>query len=153
MRLFEVATVEKQSALSMARKINNLVKCENLSVLEYKWLCQKAEDEYLKHVIRKQGEYFSSSCNSYDLENVDTQILTDASDLATALTTLNQLEKALHLKAQTKIKQTTDSYLNSEELKAVALNQAYAELQTAYNDQIASTQQHVSTLANMATDI
>ena len=46
MRLFEVATVEKQSALSMARKINNLVKCENLSVLEYKWLCQKAEDEY-----------------------------------------------------------------------------------------------------------
>lgn len=153
MRLFEVATVERESAISMARKINNLIKSENLSVAEYKWLCNKAEDVYLKDVIRRQGEYFASSCNSYDLEHVDDQILTDAHDLATALTSLNQLEKALHQKAETKIKQTTDSYLNSEELKAVALNQAYAELQTAYNDQIASTQQHVSTLANMATDI
>ena len=113
MRLFEIAVVEKTSAIELARKIIDLYNCDNLSVAEYNWLVRKSEDEYAKHILNKAIS--RRSFNYLKVDEIDDYLLDDASTLCRAMNILREIEKMTHLKAETEIKQSTDEFLNSTE--------------------------------------
>jgi len=151
MRLFEIAVVEKTSAIELARKIIDLYNCDNLSVAEYNWLVRKSEDEYAKHILNKAIS--RRSFNYMKVDEIDDYLLDDASTLCRAVNILREIEKMTHLKAETAIKQSTDEFLNSEELKQLAQQQAYVDLQNSYAEDYADSSKHVSKLAQRASKI
>ena len=151
MRLFEIATVEKTRAIELARKIIEVYESENATVAEYNWLVRKSEDEYAKHILNKA--IGRRSFNYLKVDEIDDYLLDDASTLCRAMNILREVEKMTHLKAETEIKQSTDEFLNSTELKQLAQQQAYIDLQNAYKDNVSDSAKRVSSLASLATDI
>lgn len=151
MRLFEIATVEKTSAIELARKIIEVYESENATVAEYNWLVRKSEDEYAKHILNKA--IGRRSFNYLKVDEIDDYLLDDASTLCRAMNILREVEKMTHLKAETAIKQSTDEFLNSEELKQLAQQQAYIDLQNAYKDNVSDSAKRVSSLASLATEL
>lgn len=151
MRLFEIATVERTSAISIARKIIYIYNCTNATVAEYKWLLKKSEDEYLKHMLSKALS--KRNFNYMNLELLDTYLLNDASELAEALNILHTVERNLHLKAEAEIKQTTDEFLNTAEIQQIAQQKALVDLQNSYAKEYADSNAVVSKLAQQATTL
>lgn len=148
MRLFEIANVERMSAIDIARQIIDVYHSENPTVAEYNWLIRKSEDEYAKHLMGKaMGRY---SFNYFDIDSIDGGMLDDASELAQALNILTEIEEEQKLRAETKIKQATDEFLNSEEIKLLAQQKAYADLQNTYAKHVADNNAVVSNLAQQA---
>lgn len=151
MRLFEIATVERTSAISIARKIIYIYNCTNATVAEYNWLLKKSEDEYLKHMLSKALS--KRNFNYMNLELLDTYLLNDASELAEALNILHTVERNLHLKAEAEIKQTTDEFLNTAEIQQIAQQKALVDLQNSYAKEYADSNAVVSKLAQQATTL
>lgn len=151
MRLFEIATVERTSAISIARKIIYIYNCTNATVAEYNWLLKKSEDEYLKHMLSKALS--KRNFNYMNLDLLDTYLLNDASELAEALNILHTVERNLHLKAEAEIKQTTDEFLNTAEIQQIAQQKALVDLQNSYAKEYADSNAVVSKLAQQATTL
>ena len=151
MRIYEVATVERISAVDLAQKIVRIYNMPNPTVSDYRWLLAKSEDEYAKHIInRALGKNY---VDTYRLDDVDFYELDRASTLAQALNILNTVEHQINLRAKSEIKQSTDEFLNSEEIKQLAKEKAYVDLQNAYADKVSKSEAHVSSLASLAVDI
>ena len=90
MRIYEVATVERISAVDLAQKIIRIYNMPNPTVANYRWLLAKSEDEYAKHIINKAlGRNY---VDTYRLDDVDFYELDRASTLAQALNILNTVE-------------------------------------------------------------
>ena len=59
----------------------------------------------------------------------------------------------MHLRTTTKLKQATDEYLNSADLRKLAQQQVYTQLQDEYAEETLKSSKIVSKLASRATRI
>ena len=151
MRIFEIAQVERMSSFDLARRIIEIYNCENASVAEYNWLVAKSKDEYAKHIIGKALS--SRQVNYMNVNDMNDALLDDAGELAQALNILSEIEKEHDLRTETKIKQATDEYLNSADLRKLAQQQVYRQLQDEYAEETLKSSKIVSKLASRATRI
>ena len=116
--MFEIAQVERMSGFDLARRIIEIYNSENATVSEYKWLVAKSKDDYAKHILNKTLS--SRQVNYMRAYDIDDVILDEAGELAEALNILSEIEKEQQLRTTTKIKQATDDFINSEELRKLA---------------------------------
>ena len=151
MRIFEIAQVEQVSGFDLARRIIEIYNSENATVAEYKWLVAKSKDDYAKHILNKALS--SRQVNYMRAYDIDDVILDEAGELAEALNILSEIEKEQQLRTTTKIKQATDEFINSEELRKLAQQQIYRDIQDEYAEETAKNSAIVSKLASRATRI
>ena len=151
MRIFEIAQVEQVSGFDLARRIIEIYNSENATVSEYKWLVAKSKDDYAKHILNKTLS--SRQVNYMRAYDIDDVILDEAGELAEALNILSEIEKEQQLRTTTKIKQATDEFINSEELRKLAQQQIYRDMQDEYAEETAKSSAIVSKLASRATRI
>ena len=151
MRIFEIAQVEQVSGFDLARRIIEIYNSENATVSEYKWLVAKSKDDYAKHILNKTLS--SRQVNYMRAYDIDDVILDEAGELAEALNILSEIEKEQQLRTTTKIKQATDDFINSEELRKLAQQQIYRDMQDEYAEETAKSSAIVSKLASRATRI
>ena len=151
MRIFEIAQVEQVSGFDLARRIIEIYNSENATVAEYKWLVAKSKDDYAKHILNKTLS--SRQVNYMRAHDIDDVILDEAGELAEALNILSEIEKEQQLRTTTKIKQATDDFINSEELRKLAQQQIYRDMQDEYAEETAKSSAIVSKLASRATRI
>ena len=151
MRIFEIAQVEQVSGFDLARRIIEIYNSENATVSEYKWLVAKSKDDYAKHILNKALS--SRQVNYMRAYDIDDVILDEAGELAEALNILSEIEKEQQLRTTTKIKQATDEFINSEELRKLAQQQIYRDMQDEYAEETAKSSAIVSKLASRATRI
>ena len=151
MRMFEIAQVERMSGFDLARRIIEIYNSENATVSEYKWLVAKSKDDYAKHILNKTLS--SRQVNYMRAHDIDDVILDEAGELAEALNILSEIEREQQLRTTTKIKQATDEFINSEELRNLAQQQIYRDMQDEYAEETAKNSAIVSKLASRATRI
>ena len=151
MRIFEIAQVERMSSFDLARRIIEIYNSENATVTEYNWLIAKSKDDYAKHIIGKALS--SRQVNYMNVNDMNDALLDDAGELAQALNILSEIEHEHDLRTTTKLKQATDEYLNSADLRKLAQQQVYILLQDEYAEETLKSSKIVSKLASRATRI
>ena len=80
-------------------------------------------------------------------------MLDTAGDLARAYMVLVDVKQKLDAESRTKIQQATDEVVHSDEMRELAKQQAFVDLQNSYAQADGESAQIVRALANLSTDI
>ena len=120
------------------------------TVEDYKWLQLKCEDEGLITALSSEGNRYT---NFNRLDYGEGGMLDTAGDLAKAYMVLVDVKQKLDAESRTKIQQATDEVVHSDEMRELAKQQAFVDLQNSYAQADGESAQIVRALANLSTDI
>ena len=116
---------------------------------DYDWLLLKCEDEGLHQALRKQC---SRHTNHHSITYGEGEMLNTAHELASALEVLNKTKQNLDDEARTKFLQVTDEVIHSDEMRELAKQQAFVDLQNSYTKAESDSAKRVGALADSAVD-
>ena len=133
--------------LTIDKQIRRSGKCKQE---DYDWLLLKCEDEGVLNGLEKEAKRYT---NFGRMDYGDGAYLTSASEFATALNILHVTKNKLDASARTKIQQATDEVVHSDEMRELAKQQAYIDLQNAYSQTDNESAERVGALADLATGI
>ena len=136
MKLYEIFEgVSYQSIVNVAEKIVELkskAKFEGqMSDADWNWLKLTCENQnMISKLSRAVSRYITPTLSYNDIQD---EFMRSGGVCAEALNFLAEIKREMDFEAETKILQATDEVMNSAEMRQIAQNQAYIDLQNSYN--------------------